>query len=509
MTKSVAYVEGNYSNFNALKFCKQLSIINKPGAVSKFESCVSAIAKRSVKTKGADKDLIKWARNHNKATIDSLFATSAVAQYFYDENRKVLALKEKTHYVKALGSSIDDLDADIDKVQGKEDDKNEAELDNNEDQVDGGAAATSPTDATSPRDATSPENAAGEGHNEDHESTYIRDLKNNFQETYRRMDNTKKLYLSTGKCVEDEIYCFAKKYHVFSDEELNEIEDFNEKPTPEMPIPLRDYLNQFNKTTTADIRKEIFRPMEFDDNYNPQTHYYYDWIRSSSYRLLMEYEAGSFLVPHHEEWGEVSSSSSSCRKNQDRHCNSVDLSRKKLGTKCDMIFKDAMAFTEYGASETGMKFEGENGSKLINEGFLKLPKTLKDMLDFLYLNYPHAPIDRLETIGYIHAGLFSQVLRVDRPSPYITRITRLQPATISPHVSLFGASVLSCLHITYIVGQIVKYVQDICNDVATSSTSQDSSWLTTRVKRRHQAALTPFPKTSTSDSTKRRKSQFL
>jgi len=85
-------------------------------------------------------------------------------------------------------------------------------------------------------------------------------------------------------------------------EELNEIEDFNEKPTPEMPTPLRDYLNRFNKTTTADIRKEVFRPMEFDDSYNPHTHYHYDWIRNSCYNLLMEYEAGSLSVPHHEEW---------------------------------------------------------------------------------------------------------------------------------------------------------------------------------------------------------------
>lgn len=49
-------------------------------------------------------------------------------------------------------------------------------------------------------------------------------------------------------------------------------------------------------------------------------------------------------------------------------------------------------------------------------------KTLKDMLDNLYALYPDISFDQLEVIEYVHAGLFCQVLRVDRPTQYMTRI---------------------------------------------------------------------------------------
>lgn len=49
------------------------------------------------------------------------------------------------------------------------------------------------------------------------------------------------------------------KYEIFNENELNEINLYNQKQTPEMPKSLRDYLNQFNKTTISSISKEIFK----------------------------------------------------------------------------------------------------------------------------------------------------------------------------------------------------------------------------------------------------------
>jgi hypothetical protein len=43
------------------------------------------------------------------------------------------------------------------------------------------------------------------------------------------------------------------KYEVFTDAELEEIELHHQKPTPQMTVPLRDYLNRFNKTSTSEL----------------------------------------------------------------------------------------------------------------------------------------------------------------------------------------------------------------------------------------------------------------
>lgn len=154
-------------------------------------------------------------------------------------------------------------------------------------------------------------------------SLYISQLKEDFKKTYNKMEENKKWYLSTGKCVEDELYCFGMqcsvehqvhsfivdtsdrnwiKYEIFTDNELSEISLYNQKQTPEMPKALRDYLNQFNKTTTGSIRQEIFKNMEMDKNFDPKQHFDYDWIRNTCYNLLMEFEAGSLKIPHNEEW---------------------------------------------------------------------------------------------------------------------------------------------------------------------------------------------------------------
>ncbi|ORE08346.1 hypothetical protein BCV72DRAFT_203838, partial [Rhizopus microsporus var. microsporus] len=106
-----------------------------------------------------------------------------------------------------------------------------------------------------------------------------------------------------GKCVEDELFYFGiqcskeyqshsfiidansqnlkKNYGIFNDEELDEIKQHNQKLTLKIPVTLGDYLNRFNKNSTTQIRKEVFRPMEFDSNFDPKRHFDYDWIRSS------------------------------------------------------------------------------------------------------------------------------------------------------------------------------------------------------------------------------------
>lgn len=79
------------------------------------------------------------------------------------------------------------------------------------------------------------------------------------------------------------------------------------------------------------------------------------------------------------------------------------------------LFNNTEEIREYDATESGSSYEGEQGSKLLTEGYLKLPKMLKDMLDQLCYLYPEANKDDVETVAIVNSGLFSQALHVGRP----------------------------------------------------------------------------------------------
>ncbi|KAI8968192.1 hypothetical protein BDF20DRAFT_827803, partial [Mycotypha africana] len=259
-------------------------------------------------------------------------------------------------------------------------------------------------------------------------------LKSRFEQNFNAMKTEDKWYLSSGKCVEDELYAFGMqcveehpshsfiidvsdknlvKYNVFNENELREIETFNKQEIYKMPLSLRDYLNSFNKTAAADIRREIFTSQEFDKNYSHDLSSDFDWIRHSVYTLLRLYESDKLKKPHRESWylshvwqfissvfdnienidvlsQECSSVSSSKRKNKDRSIGSIEMrERKKMGYRCDMIFCENRVghdeIIEYGASEAGKLYDGDEGTKRLEEGSKKLPKCLKNMLDRLLL----------------------------------------------------------------------------------------------------------------------------
>lgn len=70
---------------------------------------------------------------------------------------------------------------------------------------------------------------------------------------------------------------------------------------------------------------------------------------------------------------ECVSLSSSKRKNRDRSIGGVELQqRKKIGYRCDMIFcEDRIGhddYIEYGASEAGKLYQGEEGTKRLEGG---------------------------------------------------------------------------------------------------------------------------------------------
>ncbi|KAI9247285.1 hypothetical protein EDC94DRAFT_637564 [Helicostylum pulchrum] len=224
-----------------------------------------------------------------------------------------------------------------------------------------------------------------------------------------------------------------KTYEVFSPAELDEIKAFEEKKLPIMPTELRDFINSFNKNSIQELRSQIFQSQEFDQEYSHKDSHDYNWVRFTVYALLREYESGSLKEEHSEAWymahiwhfidtvlnGETSSSNSSKRKNKYRSITAVEpRERKKTGKKCDMIFAKKSCshdeVEEYGASEAGKAYDGEQATKRLEEGFVKLPKCLKNMLDNIF---PKCDDNKkLQLIGFIHSGLQSYAIRADRPT---------------------------------------------------------------------------------------------
>src|SRR3954447_17282217 len=75
---------------------------------------------------------------------------------------------------------------------------------------------------------------------------------------------------------------------------------------------------------------------------------------------------------------ESSSRASSNRKNRNRTGSAiVKMKRKIMGRRGDLIIRKVS--TEYGCSEAGKSFEGDNGTKLLHERGIKAPKMMKDM----------------------------------------------------------------------------------------------------------------------------------
>ncbi|CAG8698341.1 14789_t:CDS:10 [Funneliformis caledonium] len=322
-----------------------------------------------------------------------------------------------------------------------------------------------------------------------------------FEKTYLEMNDSDKWILSTGKIVEDALYNFGIKCRhehlchsfvidpndkiyineeVFTEIELDEIRKYKLKPMPQMPQDLLTYLNSFRVSDISGLRDAIFKSQQWDSPYNRQTHFDHDWIRNTAYNLLHEYEAGSLEKDHLELWllvhvwnfidrgfgnvdrletarSESSSRASSNRKNRNRTGSAiVKVKRKIMGRRGDLIIRKVS--TEYGCSEAGKSFEGNNGTKLLHERGIKAPKMMKDMFYSLCeaVGMEEKRIRKLQSIGFIHSGLMMLLLRLDSPAGYTCRITRTKMLEIPSQIIQFGSKVLPIIVLAWKAKMIVK-----------------------------------------------------
>lgn len=153
---------------------------------------------------------------------------------------------------------------------------------------------------------------------------------------------------------------------------------------------------------------------------------------------------------------ESSSLASSSRKNRNRVLSAITLTKRKaMGRRGDLIIRKIC--TEYGCSEAGKSFDGDNGSKLLKERGLKPPKMMKDMFYSLCVavGMEEKKIRKLQSIGFMHAGL-KILLRMDSPAGYMCRITRSKMLEIPPQIAQFGSKVLPVVMLAWKAKMIVK-----------------------------------------------------
>lgn len=102
--------------------------------------------------------------------------------------------------------------------------------------------------------------------------------------------------------------------------------------------------------------------------------------------------------------GERTSKAVSSAKNAGRSIEVIERRpRKAMGAKLDALFKAGV--DELGSCEVGKHDVEETDDKYINDGLLKLPKTLRDMLA-VQVRSNSSKINDLITVGYLMMGNF-------------------------------------------------------------------------------------------------------
>ncbi|RUS23352.1 hypothetical protein BC937DRAFT_95215 [Endogone sp. FLAS-F59071] len=301
------------------------------------------------------------------------------------------------------------------------------------------------------------------------------------EEAFRNMDDNQKWRLSTGKVVEDTLFEYGrqcKSEHlsqsfivdpedtnyiangVFTEEELAEIEETDTKPLPDIPIDLMKYMDNFRQfrqgTKKTAIRgsrlgrSKFQKVQEYEgDNLvagRPELHYltHYWHIIDRCFLNLQDL--------HCLRWTE---------KNRTRHVSGlIQVARKMMGRRGDLIFRKH--HNEYGNGEAGKQWEGENGSKILEERGLKGPKMQKDM--FINLSCGE--------VGHREGGEVAEFVEIGFAKGYMCRVVRSPTYTIPQTVALFG-QVIPFLALVWKAKAIVKEVVDVIESTQNRGSEED------------------------------------
>ncbi|KAI8137847.1 hypothetical protein BJV82DRAFT_524451 [Fennellomyces sp. T-0311] len=262
------------------------------------------------------------------------------------------------------------------------------------------------------------------------------------------MDRDKMWVLRSGKVVEDALFHHALlldserlchsfiidmtnndlvKQDVFTQIEWQEILEENRKPNPDLPKTLKAYMNGLNSDSFSSLRSKLYERHAWQVDYDHAAHSDFDWVHSTMLNMVRLLQSKNLAYNHLESWynahvwrfvdtvfddnddvtvvrGESSSKASTVRRNEGRQDVAV---RQKMGARLDLVIRtkhaDHSKNIELGGGECGKNHEDATGTKRLNEAKLKLPKSLKDMVNDILSVYPALKND-IETFGFATYG---------------------------------------------------------------------------------------------------------
>ncbi|CAI2190738.1 14369_t:CDS:2 [Funneliformis geosporum] len=256
-----------------------------------------------------------------------------------------------------------------------------------------------------------------------------------FKGTYLELDPNQMWTLKSGRKVEEIIYEFARNLSresylhsfiindvdvetksLFTKEEWKEITTSEVKNKPSLEQSHMDLLKTIDNVEK--LQEIIFEPfMQDGSKYDKRSHFDLNYI-NYSYRgmlFLWQKEENPFDSEKLEGWYEMNVWSHLI--DPAFHNLNIDLG--------DGVFRLCKDRLEFGAIETGRKWEGEKGTKYMHDS-LKMCKMLKDMVTQLAIicDGREELVRKLEVVGILHGANRIQIITMDYPKGYISRIKR-------------------------------------------------------------------------------------
>ncbi|KAI8977129.1 hypothetical protein BDF20DRAFT_835961 [Mycotypha africana] len=161
--------------------------------------------------------------------------------------------------------------------------------------------------------------------------------------------------------------------------------------------------------------------------------------------------------------GERMSVSSALGKNEGRSLEFIQRrERKVVGAKVDILFTK---FTnEIGCAEVGKQDVLVIDDKYLDNGMVKLPRTIRDMLCVLVQANPYK-INQLYTIGFLMMGLNLEFLVLNVPAgKTVTRITRTKKLSFPSKPENIRMDFLPMLEVTLMGKALMENLARIIDD---------------------------------------------
>ncbi|CAO3601326.1 unnamed protein product [Absidia cylindrospora] len=356
---------------------------------------------------------------------------------------------------------------------------------------------------------------------------------------YNSLDPNKMWTLSTGKIVEKAMknLALACQYEHschslimdpedptwekhFTADEIIELATFK---APSLPTPPHDFTQFLSEIKSAALPKACIRlamAQQFDLDENTTCFWAQTAIMYAAQLFITSVngidfnnvsEADLLLLPFNflttvfndscvnVNSGELTSWESKASMNSKRKVDSISsMERARSGAKVDMLFQSNGV--ELGCTEAGKRQCMENSTKELKDGWLKQPKTLKDMLYMLSSQRPETT-SKLIMVGFTVMGSKIAMSTMNRPAGHVARIVRTRPLFFPNNARQFGNSMAKLLTLAWTGKTLMENTLDAYSTYTESSTDIDFNIVSSSEQRPESSNLHPsFHRSFTSPS---------